>query len=76
MAGKSIFVNGVQVQPGEVPLPAKVNGKYYFHFTAGEHPWASALILSKPRRTKILWGFLFWVKRDSLSGLAVSFQLS
>jgi hypothetical protein len=39
--GRVVRVNGVQVQRGQVPLPAPVNGKYYFEFTAGAHPWGS-----------------------------------
>lgn len=40
-AGRQIFVNGVQVQPGQMPLPARVNGKYYFRFSPGQYSWAS-----------------------------------
>lgn len=39
--GRSIFVNGEQVSPGQMPLPDPVGGKYYFEFTAGDFSWAS-----------------------------------
>jgi predicted secreted protein len=40
-AGRQIFVNGVQLQPGQMPLPARVNGKYYFRFSPGQYSWTS-----------------------------------
>ncbi|HSQ40950.1 MAG TPA: hypothetical protein VLM37_01580, partial [Fibrobacteraceae bacterium] len=39
--GRTIYVNGEEVQAGEFPLPESVNGTYYFRFTEGEHSWAS-----------------------------------
>ncbi|MGC4065922.1 MAG: C1 family peptidase [Polyangiaceae bacterium] len=33
-----IRVNGEVVKPGQTPLPAKVGGKRYFHFSAGSSP--------------------------------------
>jgi hypothetical protein len=39
--GREIYVNGVKVLPGQMPLPARVNGKYYFRFTEGTNTWAS-----------------------------------
>ena len=41
MAGRTVEVNGVVVALGQSSLPASINGKWYFHFTAGEHSWAS-----------------------------------
>ncbi len=41
MAGRTIKVNGVTLNPGQMPLPAKVNGNYYFHFSSGNNDWAS-----------------------------------
>ena len=41
MAGRALRVNGVEVAPGQMPLPAAVNGAYYFQFSAGSFPWAS-----------------------------------
>jgi hypothetical protein len=41
VAGRDIYVNGVKLQPGQMPLPARVNGKYYFRFTPGLYTWAS-----------------------------------
>lgn len=41
MDGRSISVNGVTVSPGEIPLPPKVDGKYYFRVTQGGKSWAS-----------------------------------
>ncbi|HEY0466191.1 MAG TPA: carbohydrate-binding domain-containing protein, partial [Polyangiaceae bacterium] len=42
MAGRTIRVNGVVVTPGQMPLPAPVNGTtYYFNFSAGSRTWAS-----------------------------------
>jgi hypothetical protein len=41
MSGRSAMVNGIAVSFGQMPLPAAVNGKYYFHYSAGAHPWAS-----------------------------------
>jgi hypothetical protein len=40
-AGRTISVNGVTVQPGQMPLPPRVNGKYYFRFSAGTYSWAA-----------------------------------
>jgi hypothetical protein len=40
-AGRTVKVNGVQVTCGALPLPAKVNGYYYFDISAGTFPWAS-----------------------------------
>lgn len=39
--GRTIYVNGVEVQNRQMPLPPPVGGLYYFHLTAGDHPWAS-----------------------------------
>lgn len=39
LAGRVIEVNDVLVYPG-APLPPKINGKYYFGFSAGSYPWA------------------------------------
>jgi len=41
MAGRTIRVNGTPVTPGQMPLPAAVNGSYYFQFSAGNFDWAS-----------------------------------
>jgi hypothetical protein len=41
VAGRAISVNGVTLQPGQMPLPSRVNGKYYFRFSAGTYTWAS-----------------------------------
>ena len=41
VAGRTIRVNGVVVTPGQMPLPAPIDGKRYFHFSAGDRPWAS-----------------------------------
>jgi hypothetical protein len=40
-AGRIISVNGIVLQPGQMPLPPRVNGKYYFHFSAGTYSWAA-----------------------------------
>lgn len=40
-AGRTVTVNGVQVSPGQVPLTANAEGKYYFHFSAGDYTWAT-----------------------------------
>lgn len=37
--GRVIEVNNVVVNQGD-PLPPKINGKYYFGFSAGTYPWA------------------------------------
>lgn len=39
--GRTIEVNGVEVVSGEMPLPAPIDGKYYFYFSEGTQPWAS-----------------------------------
>ena len=39
--GRQIRVNGVLVTQGQMPLPAKVDGKRYFQFTAGSFNYAS-----------------------------------
>jgi hypothetical protein len=39
--GRRIYVNGVQVTSGQMPLPAAINGRRYFRFTAGDRTWAS-----------------------------------
>ena len=39
-----IRVNGVVVRPGEMPLPAPINGKRYFQVTAGSFPYGSMSI--------------------------------
>lgn len=41
VTGRTIRVNGVVVTPGQMPLPAAVDGKWHFHFSAGARPWAS-----------------------------------
>ncbi len=41
MQGRTISVNGVDVASGVMPLPNKVNGKYYFRVSAGGNSWAS-----------------------------------
>lgn len=41
IAGRTITVNGVTVTAGEMPLPAKVDGVYYFQFSGGNFTWAS-----------------------------------
>jgi hypothetical protein len=45
MQGRDVFVNGIGVNVGQVPLPARSAGKLYFRFTAGSAPWT---------------GFSFW----------------
>lgn len=37
--GRTIEVNNVVLTQG-APLPPKINGKYYFGFSAGTYPWA------------------------------------
>lgn len=39
--GRTIRVNGVVRTPGQMPLPPRVDGRYYFQFTAGQNTWAS-----------------------------------
>jgi hypothetical protein len=39
MAGRTIEVNNVVVTSGAT-LPPKINGKYYFGISAGQHSWA------------------------------------
>ena len=39
--GRQIRVNGVLVTSGQMPLPAKLDGKRYFQFTAGSLNYAS-----------------------------------
>jgi hypothetical protein len=39
--GRILTVNGSVVSPGQMPLPPKVDGKYYFHFSAGDFSWAA-----------------------------------
>ena len=39
--GRRIYVNGTQVTAGQMPLPAAINGRRYFRFTAGDRSWAS-----------------------------------
>lgn len=41
MADRQIQVNGVNVYAGQIPLPAAIDGKWYFHFSNGLKPWAS-----------------------------------
>jgi hypothetical protein len=41
IAGRTITVNGVALQPGQMPLPSRVNGKYYFRFSPGTFSWAA-----------------------------------
>lgn len=41
VAGRTITVNGVVVTPGQLPLPAKVDGAYHFQFSGGSYTWAS-----------------------------------
>jgi hypothetical protein len=38
---RTVTVNGVDVAPGQFPLPPSVDGMRYFHFSAGSKPWAS-----------------------------------
>jgi len=38
---RQIRVNGVLKTPGQMPLPAKIDGKRYFQFTAGSFNYAS-----------------------------------
>jgi len=40
-AGRTVKVNGVAMTCGNTPLPAKVNGYYYFDVSAGSYSWAS-----------------------------------
>jgi hypothetical protein len=39
--GRTIKVNGVTETCGAMPLPAKVNGYYYFDVSAGNYSYAS-----------------------------------
>lgn len=41
MTGRTISVNGVTVTSGAMPLPPKVDGKYYFKVSQGGNSWAS-----------------------------------
>jgi hypothetical protein len=41
VTGRTIHVNGALVTPGQMQLPAPVDGKYYFEFSAGQFPWSS-----------------------------------
>jgi hypothetical protein len=41
MNARTITVNGENVSPGQMPLPPVVDGKRYFHFSAGSEPWAA-----------------------------------
>ncbi len=42
VTGRTISVNGVEVAPGQMPLPAPAaDGKYYFRFSGGGLAWAS-----------------------------------
>jgi hypothetical protein len=40
-AGRTVKVNGITVSPGQVPLVATLNGKYYFQFSSGDYVYAS-----------------------------------
>jgi hypothetical protein len=41
MAGRTLRVNGILVTAGQMPLPAAVDGAYYFQFSPGNFTWAS-----------------------------------
>jgi len=41
MAGRTVKVNGVAVAIGKTNWPAASDGKWYVHFSAGTHSWAS-----------------------------------
>jgi len=41
MAGRTVEVNGVAVTLGQSTLPPASGGKWYFHFSSGDHSWAS-----------------------------------
>jgi hypothetical protein len=41
IAGRTISVNGIAVSAGQMPLPPRVNGKYYFQFSPGTYSWAA-----------------------------------
>jgi hypothetical protein len=40
-AGRTVSVNGVAVTCGQMPLPARMSGAYYFSFTAGTFSYAA-----------------------------------
>jgi hypothetical protein len=40
-AGRSVSVNGTPVMCGDMPLPARQDGAYYFSFTAGMYGYAA-----------------------------------
>jgi hypothetical protein len=40
-AGRTVSVNGTAVTCGQMPLPARMNGAYYFSFTAGTYSYAA-----------------------------------
>lgn len=40
-AGRTLKINRQQVTFGQTPLPAKINGYYYFDVSAGTYSWAS-----------------------------------
>lgn len=41
MDGRTVEFNGQALVSGAMPLPAKVDGKYYIRVTAGGKSWAS-----------------------------------
>jgi hypothetical protein len=43
LGARELRVNGVLVTPGQMPLPPKVGGRYYFQFGAGEPSWSSLI---------------------------------
>jgi hypothetical protein len=40
-AGRTVSVNGMAMTCGQMPLPARQNGAYYFSFTAGTYSYAA-----------------------------------
>jgi len=40
MQGRTVKVNGTAVTCGQMPLPEKQLGAYYFEFSAGDHEYA------------------------------------
>ena len=40
-AGRTVSVNGTSVSCGQMPLPARMSGAYYFSFTGGMYSYAA-----------------------------------
>jgi hypothetical protein len=40
-AGRTVSVNGTSVMCGDMPLPARQSGAYYFSFSAGMYAYAA-----------------------------------